>query len=231
MLFWESIADSDDRAQYYAYLSRFPAGLFADLARLKIAALDRRVGAAPAPAPQPVAVSPVAAPAAPPSPPAAMVQANAAPAVAQVMPAAATTLASMSGADLFASALGQASKPFAAAATVTQAVPAAPALAAVPALTLPARFCSAEARNVFHETVYRNAKAIADENSRKTIDHARAIQTVYDRFAAEHDAPAMPTVARTAAAYQAVAAEAYRESSAIAARHSEVMAVPIGDCD
>lgn len=137
----------------------------------------------------------------------------------------------MSDADLFASALGQARKPFATAAAVTQAVPPSPALATVPALTLPARFCSAEARNAYHETIYKNAKAVADENSRKTIEHAQAIQAVYDRFAAEHDAPAMTTVARAAAAYQTVAAEAYRESSAIAARHAEVMAVPVGDCD
>src|SRR5688500_13553898 len=56
LAFWQSIATSDDRMQYEAYLAQYPAGTFSGLARAKIAALDRAKGIVPAA----TAVSPVA---------------------------------------------------------------------------------------------------------------------------------------------------------------------------
>ncbi len=65
-LFWQSIGDSNDPAVLQAYLSQYPSGAFAPLARAKIASLERRqkeeqeqkaraqqLAAAPAPPPPP----------------------------------------------------------------------------------------------------------------------------------------------------------------------------------
>jgi hypothetical protein len=97
IVFWQSVSNSNDRAQYEAYLAAFPEGLFARLARAKIAASGpaqpqaapvsvaaMAVAAAPAPASAPAVVTaaPAAAPAlvaAPlPAPPSASVPAPAA---------------------------------------------------------------------------------------------------------------------------------------------------------
>jgi formylglycine-generating enzyme required for sulfatase activity len=55
--FWTSIADSDDPADYEAYLSRYPDGHFVDLARNRLAGLAKvaspSAGQTPAPAAQP----------------------------------------------------------------------------------------------------------------------------------------------------------------------------------
>jgi tRNA A-37 threonylcarbamoyl transferase component Bud32 len=57
--FWRSIQNSNDPAEYEVYLKEFPAGVYADLARIKIAKLPRIVpGAAPVTA---VPASPLAA--------------------------------------------------------------------------------------------------------------------------------------------------------------------------
>lgn len=41
LTYWQSVAASDDTTQLNAYLSRYPTGEFADLARAKIASLER----------------------------------------------------------------------------------------------------------------------------------------------------------------------------------------------
>ncbi len=53
--FWNSIKDGSERADFEAYLSRYPAGHFAALAKNRLAALNRPAAAAPksAPAAQP----------------------------------------------------------------------------------------------------------------------------------------------------------------------------------
>lgn len=90
-LFWESIRDSRSVAEFEAYLSRYPNGVFSELARARIAALAR-----PAPAPEARGVSrieptpPVAPPAraeALPRPPAPPVSAPRAPAPPAPRPA------------------------------------------------------------------------------------------------------------------------------------------------
>ncbi|MCA8900476.1 MAG: SUMF1/EgtB/PvdO family nonheme iron enzyme [Hyphomonas sp.] len=70
--FWTSIKDSDDEADFEAYLSRYPDGHFVDLARNRLTALSRTAdepASAPTPMPAPAAVpspapEPVPAPAA-----------------------------------------------------------------------------------------------------------------------------------------------------------------------
>ncbi len=55
--FWNSIKDGADRAEFEAYLARYPAGHFSSLAKTRLAALSRPAlapaAAAPRPAPQP----------------------------------------------------------------------------------------------------------------------------------------------------------------------------------
>jgi len=235
-LFWESVATSDDRAQYAAYLTRFPNGVFAELARLKMAAIDRRTGAAPAaaspastptPAPSAMVAAGMTAPmalAAPASQPVRMPSATPA-------PAAPTNVKAMSVAQLLDQGAPQKTTAYFGRDAVAQALPAPPVLTPAPALVFPARFCDAEERNRFHESSYTTARAISNENNQKTIAHSQALQQVYDRFAATHDELAMTMISETATAYQAVAAQAFTDSKAIAARYTELMAVPIGDCD
>ena len=43
MLFWRSIQNSTDAAEYFAYLSRFPDGVFADLARNRLVSISTPV--------------------------------------------------------------------------------------------------------------------------------------------------------------------------------------------
>ena len=48
MLFWESVKDSNNIDMYRAYLKKYPNGVFADLAKIKIQALEHESPAAPA---------------------------------------------------------------------------------------------------------------------------------------------------------------------------------------
>lgn len=73
LTFWSSVKDSDDKADFEAYLRRYPDGHYSDLARNRIAALARAAAraAAPlavAPAPPPPAPAPPPKAAAPPPP-------------------------------------------------------------------------------------------------------------------------------------------------------------------
>ncbi|MBL8706982.1 MAG: caspase family protein [Rhodospirillales bacterium] len=69
MLFWRSAQQSNRAEEYRAYLQQFPQGVFANLARLRIAELDKPAGAPPkvaaAPSPPAAAPPPVVAPPAP----------------------------------------------------------------------------------------------------------------------------------------------------------------------
>jgi len=65
-LFWESAQKSNSPADYKAYLDAFPSGLYAPLAKNRIAAFSAPAAAPPAAAP---AVQPAALVAAPPAPP------------------------------------------------------------------------------------------------------------------------------------------------------------------
>ena len=85
LTFWSSVNDSDDKADFEAYLKRYPDGHYSDLARNRIAALTRAEAraAAPPPAPPPPPPAPAPAPpkaAAPPLPKPAPARAPSAPA-------------------------------------------------------------------------------------------------------------------------------------------------------
>jgi uncharacterized caspase-like protein/rhodanese-related sulfurtransferase len=68
--YWQSVAASNDAAQLNAYLTRYPKGEFSDLARAKIASIDRAAhpAAAPAVAPTPAPQTYASLPASPENP-------------------------------------------------------------------------------------------------------------------------------------------------------------------
>ncbi len=66
-VFWTSIKDGDDRADFEAYLKRYPDGHYESLARNRLAALQSAAGAT---APEPTVPAPAAPAPAPPKPPA-----------------------------------------------------------------------------------------------------------------------------------------------------------------
>lgn len=56
--FWESVRNTDNPALLQTYLKRYPDGLFAELARIKLDSLQAKATPAPAPAPQPATPAP-----------------------------------------------------------------------------------------------------------------------------------------------------------------------------
>jgi hypothetical protein len=59
LAFWQSVSASDDAEQLEAYLKRYPDGTFSALARMKIAALSRRLETPAAGAPGPLPPAPL----------------------------------------------------------------------------------------------------------------------------------------------------------------------------
>jgi hypothetical protein len=116
------------------------------------------------------------------------------------------------------------------AADAAAALPARPVLAAVPTLTPPDHFCSAEARNQYHDTVYKPALAIATANNASAIRYLQALDAQYRTFGAQSDAAGMNTVAAGSKAYQPVANDAFATSNAYLRLFERIMATPITGC-
>jgi len=251
LAFWQAVADSDDAAQYEAYLGQYPQGTFAAIARLKITALGGGVPvAAPAP-PAPVAPAPVApAPLAPapsaPAPavaaaPAVQLAAEVAPVAAQVpppalaappAPAPAPAPAAAPAADGRAELIARAGaiQSGMAPATVAVAMPAVPQLVAVPQVPIPPTFCSAIARNAYHDEVYRPARRAAQDNNRAAITYLRQLQELYDGYGPSRDFERMNAIADAAQAYEPVADDTYEVTVTYDALFDRLMAVRIVDC-
>jgi hypothetical protein len=111
------------------------------------------------------------------------------------------------------------------------AVPARPALSAVPELSLPSSFCSAEQRNVFYETRYKPVLDLARANNSAAIAHMESLQRVYDSFQLSRDPQPMNVIAAEASAYQQqVAAMTYSRQAALVGQFDALMAVPLTSC-
>lgn len=260
LVFWQSVAASEDSEQLEAYLAQYPNGTFSALARAKIAGLQRRGGGlaatpgaappadppsiepvraptAPSPAAMPALVAPGApevAPAAAPATVPAAVSGVALPAIAPAQPAAsdappATGGASLSDA-LHALSQSQGHRPPEPQAGPKAALPARPVLSDPPALQLPARFCTASARNSFYDAVYKPAKDMADSNNETAIAHLQRLNARYQQLSASNDIDAMNAVALEARGYQVIARGAYDASVAYQAVFARLMAVPVGGC-
>lgn len=261
LAFWQSIATSDDRTQYEAYLTQYPAGTFSGLARAKIAAIDRARGIAPAAvAPPPGAAIPAPAAAQPPAPIAPTAAAVApvpvpipvpasvptpeptsvaVPIAAPVQTAVAPTVAAPAS-DPYAKIRAAMAARAAAAAGAAQPgaapVPAVapslsqPVLAAIPSVDVPAKFCSAEDRNRFHDTVYKPAVAIADQNNQAAIAYLDKLQAAHDAHSGRREIEAANLVAKEASAYKPIAQDTYAKRSAFTPLFDRIMAVPIVPC-
>lgn len=247
LAFWQSISTSSDPAMFAAYLEQYPAGTFASLARAKIAAARRAepvpvvapsVVAAPTP---PAVAAPQAAPApapmtaamAAPSTEVKLVPAVVAPFAVQpaAAPAAPAPAPSMLGNAALLAALAQSQVTGAAPALAGDpALPVPPALAVVPTLTVPDHFCSAEARNQFHDAVYKPAMAVAAANNASAIRYLQALDAQYRAFGAQSDAAGMNAVVAGSKAYQPVAGDAFATSNVYLRLFDRIMATPIKAC-
>lgn len=258
LAFWQAVAESEDKAQLEAYLAQYPNGTFSALARAKIGAIDKKAGGAPVPVAAPVpavmaapaAPVPAPAPAAPPAParpaavflpgtpviaapaPVAAPAAVAAPApVPAAVPApepAAAPAASLSD-QLRALGQSQGLRPGAAQEARAQ-LPARPVLHALPALDLPAQFCSAVERNSYYDSVYKPAIELADQNNQMAIAHMRKLQQAYDAAAQNRDATTANLYAAESKDYEAIAKDAYATRSSYDAVFTRFMAVPVSSC-
>ena len=110
------------------------------------------------------------------------------------------------------------------------ALPAAPQLLPVPAVTLPPSFCSAEARNAFHDTVYAPAVAAAKQNNDNAASYMRQLQAIYDQYQLSHDPDTMNAVVAAARGYQPTAQMTFAEQSAVVRQFTALMAVPVVPC-
>ncbi|NKJ40977.1 hypothetical protein FHW94_000421 [Novosphingobium sp. SG720] len=104
-----------------------------------------------------------------------------------------------------------------------------PQLAAVPAVVLPARFCSAEERNAFHAQVYSPANDVAQANLQKANAYLQAIQSRYDAMAMG-DADTRNALSKEGTEYKRLADAAFAQQQALVRQFSAIMAVPITPC-
>lgn len=253
LTFWQSVTGSNDCAQYQAYLDTYPAGTFGPLARAKMAAIGGcfasprplaaasvAVAAPLAPPPPaapalatiptaPVQAAPVAALVAPAVPVAAVASAAAAPAASPAVTGAADP-AKPAAASL-AERLAKASQAFAGGQQAGPTLPAEPSFVAVSEPVPPARFCSTEDRNAFHDRRFVPAQQQAMENNRLAGAHMQELRHFYDAVAANHDVPAMNASAEAAIAFDPVARRYFDDSARYQALFQQIMATPVGNCD
>jgi hypothetical protein len=104
-----------------------------------------------------------------------------------------------------------------------------PQLAAVPAVALPPRFCSAEERNAFHAQVYAPANDVAQANLQKANAYLQAIQSRYDAMAMG-DADTRNALSKEGTEYKRLADAAFAQQQALVRQFGALMAVPITPC-
>lgn len=110
------------------------------------------------------------------------------------------------------------------------ALPQRPQLVPVPPLAMPPSFCSAEARNAFHDGAYTAAIDAARRNNEAAVAYMKRIQSLYDGYRASDDANSMNALAAEAREWQPQAAQAFAVQDALVRRFDELMAVPIVHC-
>jgi len=111
------------------------------------------------------------------------------------------------------------------------ALPPRPELAKIAPLQLPGTFCSAEARNAFHDGPYISAMQIAKRNNDAAIAYMHKLQDIYDANQLSGEKNSMNAVAAEARAYGPVAAAAFDAQSTLVNAFVALMAVPIVACE
>lgn len=110
-------------------------------------------------------------------------------------------------------------------------LPPRPQLAAIPPLVFPPSFCSAEARNAFHDGPYVTAVEVAKRNNDATIAYMHQLQDLYDTNQLRGDTNPINAVAAESQSYSPVAAAAFTAQSILVSAFSTLMAVPIRACE
>ena len=105
-----------------------------------------------------------------------------------------------------------------------------PVMLPVPDVTLPAYFCSNDARNAFHNGAYRPAVETATRNNEAAVTYLRQLQLTYDRGQLGRDTAVLNAIALEARAYQGEAAHAYTAQAALVRQFDVLMAVPLRTC-
>ena len=111
------------------------------------------------------------------------------------------------------------------------ALPPRPPLATIAGLALPSSFCSAEARNAYHDGPYITALEAAKRNNDAAIAYLHQLQDLYDRNQLSGGANPQNAVAAEARAYSPVAAAAFSAQSILVNAFQSLMAVPIIACE
>lgn len=111
------------------------------------------------------------------------------------------------------------------------ALPPAPQLLPVPSVALPPSFCSAEARNAFHDTVYAPAVGAAKQNNDNAAAYMRQLQATYDQYQLSHDPDTMNAIVATARGYQPTAQMTFAAQSSLVRQFAALMAVPVVACN
>jgi hypothetical protein len=243
MVFWQSVASSDDRAQFEAYLSQYPSGTFASLARAKIAAIDKR-GAAPIAvsptttttvtvASSPVSQLPAAVAALPTPEPSKAAPKPIAPAVippASGLAAAAAPSGVIDGS--LAEQLRALGKSQGVPVASTQAsLPARPALTTLTRPTFPVQFCSGFERNAFYDSDYKLAVDASDAQYQLTLGHMRALRQAHEEAMQRRDVAFANIIAAEAKAYESISKESYLARAAYDSEFARLMAIPIVKCE
>lgn len=109
-------------------------------------------------------------------------------------------------------------------------MPQRPQLAAVPTVTMPPSFCSAEERNAFHDGTYQPAVEVAKRNNDAAVAYMTRIRTVYNSYQADSDPNTMNALAAEARDYQPLARAAFDAQGALVSQFDVLMAVPIKPC-
>ncbi len=219
LVFWQSVSDSGDRAQYDAYLSAFPQGLFAELARAKINAIRPTQQSKPNASieQEPRSAEVVSG---------AGVASEAAIATPAGSDTALTALDSAFVDELHSMALSQGNRHQ----SDGSLLPARPVLSAPPPIAMPAQFCSEVERNAFHDSRFLPTVALADANNRAAIAHVDLLRSLFNAAMTKGDASTSTSLSRESQAFQPVAKAIYQERIALDAVFSRIMAVPIAPC-
>jgi hypothetical protein len=109
-------------------------------------------------------------------------------------------------------------------------LPPQPALSPVPQVALPPSFCSAEARNAFHDTVYAPSVNTARQNNEAAADYLRRLQALYDQYQLSHDPDTMNAIVGAARTYGQVAQTTFAMQAALVRQFPALMAVPVVPC-
>ena len=105
-----------------------------------------------------------------------------------------------------------------------------PIMLPVPDVTMPAYFCSNDARNAFHNGSYRPAVEVATRNNEAAVAYLRQLQATYDRGQLGRDTAVLNAIAAEARAYQGEAARAYSAQAALVRQFDVLMTVPLRTC-